>query len=326
MLHLTQISMDELSRKQLLAEIASSYYVEKKTQAKIGKDFGYSRSGISRLLLEAEKERIVQITINYPIQRDSYLEQRLMDEYQLEAAYVVKRGQYSKEQTLQMVGRVGAMYLEQHIHNGMVIGIGWGTSLYEVIHALPHLSLEDVRVVQVMGANGTKSNNQIDGPEIASFFAAKLNASYQVLHSPLFLDSEVLCSSIKSQKQINETLNLAYQSDFVLLGIGTIDVDPKYSSLFRSGIINEKEVMEIKEKGGVGNFCGIILDKQGEIMNIDINHRTMAVDLNQLKNKKRRIIGVAAGNEKSEAIKAVLQGKWLDVLITDQMAVNPFFN
>jgi DNA-binding transcriptional regulator LsrR (DeoR family) len=314
--------MDELSRRQLMAEIASLYYIEKKTQAKIGKGFGYSRSAISRLLLEAEKEGIVKIAINYPIQRDSYLEQRLINEFDLEAAYVIKQGKYSYDQALQMVGRVGAMYLEQHIHNGMVIGIGWGTAIFEAINALPYLSLDNIRVVQVMGANGSKGNTQIDGPEIASFFASKLNASYQVLHSPLFFDSEVACTTFKSQKQICETFNLAYQSDFVLLGVGTIDIDPKFSSIFRSGFMNEKEVLDIKKKGGIGNFCGIIIDEKGQIMNIDINHRTMAVDLRKLKNCKGKIIGVAAGHEKNEAIKSVLNGRWLDVLITDQMAVS----
>ena len=318
--------MDELSRRQLMAEIASLYYIEKKTQAKIGKDFGYSRSAISRLLLKAEKERIVKISIDYPIQRDSYLEQRLVNEFDLEAAYVIKRKQYTYDQALRMVGRVGAMYLEQHIQGGMVISIGWGTAVFEVVNALPHLPLENVRIAQVMGANGSKSNTQIDGPEIASFLASKLNGSYQVLHSPLFLDSETACSLLKSQKQIRETFNLAYQSDFVLLGVGTIDIDPKISSIFRSGFINEKEVMDIKKKGGIGNFCGIIIDKNGQVMNIEINHRTMAVDLSKLRNNKRKIIGVAAGYEKSEAIKAVLNGRWLDVLITDQMAVNSIFN
>ena len=318
--------MEELSRRQLLAEIASLYYIEKKTQAKIGKDLGYSRSAISRLLLEAEKEKIVKIAIDYPIQRDSYLEHRLVNEFDLEAAYVIKRGQYTYDQALRMVGRVGAMYLEQHLRGGMVIGIGWGTAVFEVVNAFTYLPLENVRVVQVMGAIGSKNNPQIDGPEIASFLASKLNASYQVLHSPLFLDSEVACSSLKSQKQICETFSLAYQSDFVLLGVGTIDIDPMFSSIFRSGFMNEKEVMDIKKKGGIGNFCGIIIDEKGQIMNIDINHRTMAVDLNKLKNSKGKIIGVAAGYEKYEAIKAVLNGRWLDVLITDQMAVNSILN
>jgi DNA-binding transcriptional regulator LsrR (DeoR family) len=318
--------MKELSRRQLLAEIASLYYIEKKTQAKIGKDLGYSRSAISRLLLEAEKEGIVKIAINYPIQRDSYLEQRLINEFDLEAAYVIKRGNYSYDEVLRMVGRVGAMYLEQHLRGDMVMGIGWGTAVFEVVNSFPYLPLVNVRVVQVMGAIGSKSNPQIDGPEIASFLASKLNASYQVLHSPLFLDSETACSSLKSQKQIYETFNLAYQSDFVLLGVGTIDIDPMFSSIFRSGFMNEKEVMDIKKKGGIGNFCGIIIDEKGQIMNIDINHRTMAVDLNKLKNSKGKIIGVAAGYEKNEAIKAVLNGRWLDVLITDQMAVNSIFN
>jgi DNA-binding transcriptional regulator LsrR (DeoR family) len=74
--------------------------------------------------------------------------------------------------------------------------------------------------------------------------------------------------------------------------------------------------------GGIGNICGLIIDEVGRIMDIDINHRVMAVDLKTLKNESRKIIGVAAGSRKSQAIKAVLTGGWLDVLITDQSAVN----
>ena len=317
--------MEKLSRRQLLAEVASLYYMEKKTQSQIGKDFGYSRSGISRLLDEAEKEGIVEITINHPIQRDLYLEQRLIHDFGLEAAYVLKQGQHEYDQALHLVGRLGAMYLEQYLRSGMVVGIGWGTSVYEVVNSLPYLPLEDVNIVQVVGAIGSKSNPQIDGPEIASFFADKLNASYHSLHSPLFLDSKEACLSLKAQKTIIDTFNLAYQSDFVLLGIGTIDVDNRFSSLYRSGFINEQEVREIKDKGGVCNLCGIIFDENGKFLDIDINHRTMAVDLNKFINDKRKIIGVAAGQEKTDAIKAALKGGWIDVLFTDQKAINPIF-
>ena len=81
-------------------------------------------------------------------------------------------------------------------------------------------------------------------------------------------------------------------------------------------------MLQIKNKGGIGNFCGVIIDKDGSIMDIDINRRVMAVDLHALKNNGRKMIGVAAGSGKSQAIKAVLTGGWLDVLITDQSAVN----
>jgi DNA-binding transcriptional regulator LsrR (DeoR family) len=47
----------------------------------------------------------------------------------------------------------------------------------------------------------------------------------------------------------------------------------------------------------------------------------MAVDLRKLKSNGRKVIGVAGGARKSRAIKAVLNGGWLDVLITDKSAV-----
>ena len=318
--------MEKTAHRQLLAEIASMYYSEKKTQAIIGKEFGYSRSAISRLLLEAEKQGIVKITIDFPIQRDSSLEQRLVSEFGLETAYVIKQRQFDYDQSLRGVGRLGAMYLEQHLHSDMVIGIGWGTSVYEVVNSLPYIPLKDVSVVQVIGAIGSKSDTKIDGPEIASFFASKLDASYQSLHSPLYLNSKKACDSLKSQKQILDTFKLAYKSDMVLLGVGTIDVDSRFSSLFRSGFINEREVNEIKRKGGVCNFCGIILDEKGSIMDIDMNHRSMAVDIKSLKNNKCKVIGIAAGYEKREAIRAILNGGWLDILVTDQNAIFPIMN
>jgi DNA-binding transcriptional regulator LsrR (DeoR family) len=129
-----------------------------------------------------------------------------------------------------------------------------------------------------------------------------------------------------SQRQISDTLNIAYQADFILTGIGTIDADRKYSSLFRSGIISEKEIIEIKKRGGICNFCGRILDENGSFLDIDINHRAMAIDLKKLTNKNRKIVGVAAGKEKTDAVKAALKSGLIDILITDQAVVDPIFN
>ena len=38
------------------------------------------------------------------------------------------------------------------------------------------------------------------------------------------------------------------------------------------------------------------------------------------------IIGIAVGAEKRDAIKSALNGGWLDILFTDQIAVNSIFN
>jgi len=318
--------LDDISRNQLLAEVASLYYVEKVTQKKIGTEFGYSRSGVSRLLDEAEQKGIVKISVEYPIQRASNLEKQLINAFHLDEAYVLKHNRLGYDQSLDMVGRLGAIFLEHRLKNGLVIGISWGTSIFSVVSHLPELNLSDTKIVQVVGAIGVISDPKIDGPEIASFFAKKLNASYYSLNSPLFLDSQEACKSFMSQKPIRDTFNLAYQFDFILTGVGTIDTDEKFSGLFRSGNISARDVREIKMRGGVCNFCGLIFDENGKYLDIDINHRAMAIDLNKVTNKKGKVIGVAAGKEKTNAIKAALNGGLIDILITDQAAVDPIFN
>jgi DNA-binding transcriptional regulator LsrR (DeoR family) len=316
--------MKRENRKQMLADISTLYYKEKETQAQIAKRFGYSRSAISRLLIEAEQEGIIDININYPLLRDAELERSLKEKFQLEAAYVINTGQATDQQALQMVGQMGALFLEQELRNEMVVGIGWGTSLHALVNALPDLDHSNIRVVQVIGALGSKSDARIDGPDLAASLAGKLNADHQFLHSPCFLDSPEACLSLRSQKQIRDTLDLAYQADLILLGIGTIDVDPRFSSLYRTGLLSQAEILKIQKNGGVSNFCGVMVGENGEILELDINRRVLAVDLHELKKHKRRMIGIASGGRKSGAILAVLKGGWLDVLITNQAAVKTF--
>ncbi|MDK2981535.1 MAG: deoxyribonucleoside regulator [Chloroflexota bacterium] len=318
--------MDSDTRRQLLAEVATLYYKEKKTQSQIGRRLGYSRSAISRLLSEAEQQGIVEITIKYPLSRDSVLERRLKEKYHLEAAFVVNSGQSSYDTTLQLVGRMGAFFMEQVLKDETVVGIGWGTSISELVRFLPYMPLRDVLVVQVIGAVGGQSNPHVDGPGVAANFATKLNADYNILHSPLFLDNDDACRTLKQQKQIAETLDKGVNANIALLGIGTIEVDPLYSSIYRSGFMSEQEVLEVKQKGGVGNFCGVILDDAGRILDHSINYRTMAVDLKRLRDNCKMVVGVAAGERKCKAIESVLKGNWLDVLVTDSAAIHPILD
>jgi DNA-binding transcriptional regulator LsrR (DeoR family) len=315
--------MDTDTRRQLLAEIASLYYNEKKTQAEIARKSGYSRSAISRMLTEAEKLGIIEITIKYPLLRDNGLESRLKEKFSLDAAFVINSGLSDYAHNLNLVGRLGAAYLQQNLSDSTVIGIGWGSTLFELVNAVPFLPYSDIQVVQVIGASGGKSDRRVDGPDLAANLASKLNASCQILHSPLFLDSENACRSLKEQKQISSTLELGYRSDIVLLGIGTIEVDPLFSSIFRSGFLSKEEVVEVKTQGGVGNFCGVIMDANGKVLDIEVNRRTMAVDIHRLRLNGCKIVGIAAGSRKTYAIEAVLNGRWLDILVTDSMAVMP---
>ena len=63
------------------------------------------------------------------------------------------------------------------------------------------------------------------------------------------------------------------------------------------------------------------VDKDGNLIPTPIEERLISTPLERLK-ETQNVIGLAAGAEKIEAIRAVLRGGYLDVLITDETTAN----
>ena len=73
-----------------LAEVASMYYEREMTQAAIADELGLSRVKVYRLLKEARDQNVVQIFVDWPVQRDEVLEQALADTFGLQSALVLQ--------------------------------------------------------------------------------------------------------------------------------------------------------------------------------------------------------------------------------------------
>ena len=105
--------------------------------------------------------------------------------------------------------------------------------------------------------------------------------------------------------------------DAVLIGIGSNL--PDSNSLIRSGYISKSEIEIIRSQGAVGNLLGRVIDRNGNICNLEINDRVIGLEMEKLKGIPMRI-GVAGGIEKSEAILGVLHRGYINVLVTDESA------
>ncbi|MGV8026212.1 MAG: sugar-binding transcriptional regulator [Anaerolineaceae bacterium] len=312
------------SRKHLLAEIASMYYLEKRSQNEIALEFGYSRSAISRLLTEAELSGVVEHKINFPSIRNVEMEEKLIQRYKLRNAVVVNRGKLSYAQTLHFVGEQGAEVFTKLIDNDQVISISTGTSIFEVVNALKPCQLTNVKIVQILGSTGVKSDPSIDGPELAGSLAKKVHGSYYALNAPMLMDSKISRETILREKSIISTIDLAYKSDIVLAGVGCITEEPHDSSVVRMGYLEPHEFIEIRDQGAVGYTCGWFFNEKGKIIEGQINDRVVAADFRRIREGKAIVLAIAAGEKKSPAIKAALDGNLLDILITDSSAVEPF--
>jgi len=308
--------MDSQDRLQLLAAIADLYYVEKRSQAEIAEQYEYSRPTISRMLAEAHEKGLVDIRINYPLQRMTDLEAALRSRCGLALVNVADRGSLGYSRMLRLIGRLGAAYFD-HIESPGVIGVSWGTAVYEVVTALQWRRIPDVRVVQMIGGVGDGAPNT-DGPEVARLFAQALGGQHTLLNAPLIVSTQQTRDELLAGRQVRDVLALALQADYALVGIGS--VDRERSSLIRAGYLTAEEITELEAAGAVGDICGVHFDAQGRILEVDVNRRRIGVDLAELAASACTVVGVAGGRVKAPAILGALRGGFLDVLITDSNA------
>ena len=234
--------MDD-QRFELLAKVASLYYEEGLNQNQIAKDLGYSRSYISRMLAEARREGIVEIHVRHPLERVPFLEKSLREQFELRTVRVLQGESLSYTQMLRRLGALGAGLLTQLIEPDSVLGISWGTALYEVANGLQSMDCPGVKVVQLIGS-ATSRDHQVDGPGLARAFSLKFGGQYYTLAAPWLVGDKRIRDALMKERRMREVLDLTSQVDIALVGIGTID--PRLSSLVRAGYLTLSEIEDLQ--------------------------------------------------------------------------------
>jgi DNA-binding transcriptional regulator LsrR (DeoR family) len=304
------------TRLEFLARVAWLYYEQGKSQQEVADEMQLSRSAISRLLTEAREKGLVEIIVHYPWRTAPNLEQELIHTFKLKGVSVLMRENKSYEETLQGLGSLAARYLENRLHDGMIIGISWGTALYQMIRAMRTRDFPGVEIVQLIGATGSESV-PTDGPILAQLLSNKLGGCCRYLHAPLVVENEAGRDILMQDRNIRETLVRAEQADVALVGIGT--PNPELYSLLREGYVTELETQRIQAAGAVGDICSQHYSLTGQWLDIDINRRAIGVSLKTL-SKIQTVIGVAGSSIKGAAILGALRGGYINVLITDDQA------
>ncbi len=308
-------------RMASLARIASLYFDQNKTQQEISTITGIARTGISRMITEAREKRVVDIIVRYPW-NSRPLEEKLISTFGLKAARVMVVENETYEEMLHGLGVLAAAYFSQILQDKMVIGISWGSALYQMIKALQPPQLSELEVVQLIGATGSE-NILTDGPLLARILADCLGSFCRYLHAPLIVENKMIRDALLQDRIIRETLSRADEADVALVGIGSIH--PDLYSLKRAGYVTEAERMQLTQYGVVGDICGQHYSINGEWLDIDINHRVVGADLNTL-SKIDTVIAVAGDERKGDAILGALRGKLVDVLITDSNVADYVLN
>jgi deoxyribonucleoside regulator len=303
---------------QQLVTVAKLYYEQNLTQTEIGRRLNTSRSTVSRLLREARDKGVVQITINYTWERDTYLEGALLSQFPLKDVRVLKSLGQGMNDVMVGMGQLAARYLNRIVDDNMVLGVSYGRSIAQTIQQVPLTPREGVTVVQIIGALGS-NNPLIEGVELTRLLAEKYAAGYRYLHSPLMVEDIRTQQLLVSEPSVQDVLQLGQRSDIVLLGVGALEANT--SGLIWTGYLSQKERNWLRGIGAVGHMCAQFFDINGEILDIELNQRAISIGLASLK-EIDTVITVAGTAEKAGAIFGALTGQYIDVLITDDAAAD----
>lgn len=299
-----------------MAQVASLYYEDNLTQAEIARRIGASRPTISRMLQEAREAGVVEITIHYSWKADPELEHDLAARFHLRQARVLVGRGRPYEEILRGLGVLAARYLESTLAEDIILGISWGTAAYSTLQALQPDRRLPITVVQMIGAVGM-GDSRIDGPDLARLLANVYGGEYRYLHAPLIVEEAHVREALLQEPRIQETLSLAHRADVALVGIGSLATE--VSSLLRAGYLDQEALAQLRAQGAVGDVCARHYDAQGRVLDIELNHRIVGIELEALRDIEQ-VIGVAGGEAKAEAILGALRGGHVNVLVTDDAA------
>ncbi|MET3789861.1 sugar-binding transcriptional regulator [Aquamicrobium terrae] len=286
------------------------YYVEGLTQEQIAERLNVSRVKVMRTLAACTAEGVVVTTINAQAAKQVALERALEKRWSLDSAVVVPTPEDAGHLE-KAIGHAVALYLGEHMQDGMTLAIGGGATLHASLGFLARRQLQDATVIGLVGAlpHSQWINPSIVAAKVADIFGID---SYQIT-APVMLHDPALRDLLWAQPELMDVKARAASADIALLTVGEI---AREATIFRHGLVPPTLIPSLRAKGATANVLSYFIDAQGRLVDHEVNDRVMAIDLDVV-GAIPNVVLAAGGRHKIAAIRAALNAFETNVLITD---------
>ena len=303
--------------KHELAVVSKMYYKFNYTQSQIAHELGYSRPKISRMLRMAIDQRIVTINIQEEPMLNHELEMKIKKLFSLENVVVYKTFYKNESLIKDELGGYIADFLIKNLKPKDVLGVSWGTTLSFITE---HLNIQANKNIKIVQLNGGISNNlfQTGSLSLLESFSSVLASEYHYIPAPSIVDSIEIANTLMQDTIIKKILNLGNKANVALFSIGEAS---KSNIIYKSGYFSDEEFNNLIAKGAVGDICSRYFDINGEVVDKNLNKRTIGVKLDELKTKEKSI-GVAVGKRKARAVLGAIKGQYINHLFVDDNLAN----
>lgn len=290
--------------KNLMIKIAWYYYMENMTQQAIADQLNITRMRVIKLLEKARQTGVVQFRISSSLDARRDLETKLMEKYHLRDCYTVPTNpnETGKNDT---IARAASIYIANHVRENSYINFGYGDTTSKTIEYLARNLETAVSFVSLTGGVGyylPKSESNI------------FNAKLYLIPAPIIMSSAQMADAIRKESSVQEVTDMIRLASMTVVGIGGMD---DAATIVKSSILNPSDFRLLAMKGAVGDVICHFIDKNGGLVDTEVDSRLVSVPLSTLK-ELENVIGVATGKHKIPAIHAALTGGYMDILITDE--------
>jgi lsr operon transcriptional repressor len=308
--------MAQWSEEATLLRVAWLYYMDGLTQDVVAQRLGISRPSVARILERARRSGVVSVSLDAQWLSTFKLSVELARVYGLEEVLVVPDSgapaQTQREANIR-VGIAGALYLNDNLKPGATIGVGTGDTVSRVLARTDLSTVGPLHVVSLTGGVDSyvrvMSMSRGDAP-------ASDQLTVRVIPSPIVASTATLAEALRREPTVQAVLEAARQVDFAVVGVGSVD---KNSTLVNLGYLTATDAEVLAENGLVGDILGQFFSAGGEVPDLPIHERRIGLSLAELV-QIGKVVGVAGGRDKVNALRGALRGGFLDVLITDQAA------
>jgi lsr operon transcriptional repressor len=295
--------------------VAWFYYKDELTQDEIARRLSVSRASVGRMLDRARKVGLVSINLNADHLDAFEVSSELRRTFDLSEALVVP--DHDKEPADHhllnaRLGLGGAQFMSTHLRPGGSLGVGWGETVSRVIASTNFGAVGPVHMVTLTGG--------VDG-YLQTILSSKgeggtePEATATIIPTPIVASTPKLAAALKAEPAIQQVLTQACGVDQAIVGVGTPAAD---ATIVQMGYLAADDVRQLHDRGVVGDILGQFFDSDGQVVSLPIHDRRIGIELSQLASIPK-VVGVAGGLHKAEAILGALRGGFLDVLVTNEL-------
>ncbi len=241
------------------------------------------------------------------------MEKKLANLLGIEKAYLAGESCRESQSAKKELGRIAADVLLRNISKESKIALTGGSTLANMVEVMPFSNTKRAELVlPARGSIGGILEQQAD--TLAAGLAEKLGAHYKLLQLPDHMSQKAF-EEMKQEPLIQETITEIKQADVLILGVGNA------LEMARKRQVDSKVYEFLLKKGAVAEMLGYYLDSSGTIV---YSSYSIGLRLEEL-SRMKKIIVVAGGNNKAEALAAVCRKMPQAILITDRMTAKEIY-